>query len=214
MKTWALLGVVALMVSSTGCRKPRASMDYFEASQSYSVLVARLGDEAYVDPDMSRIETLLARVPGDSLDAAAARELLATIGKERARIAREKTAANVEPDGPDSRPSRVDSSPGEQKISDESLSSPAVGMSEAHFIAKYGECFKKSMNLAMGSQAVVADVFKLVDQASCAPKFDAFKGKLVVVAWGKVFKIIHESEVRVVKAAVDGGLAGDAGASK
>src|SRR5687768_6228438 len=85
---------VALMagLSLAGCKKPKASLEFTEAKGLHSTLVARDGDDAYESEDMARVEALLDKVPADSLDAAAAAELKASIDAERRRIAAEAAA--------------------------------------------------------------------------------------------------------------------------
>jgi hypothetical protein len=83
---------LALLVLAPGCKKPKPSPEYAEASGAYSTLTAKLGDDAYADPEMTRIEGLLQSVPADSLDAAAAKELFGKIQAERKRVADEAAA--------------------------------------------------------------------------------------------------------------------------
>src|SRR4051794_1886122 len=86
MRTLALICALLLVA---GCHKPKPSLEYIEASGRYTSLTAELGDDAYADPEMTRLEDLLHKVPADSLDAQKAAELLAVIASERKRIADE-----------------------------------------------------------------------------------------------------------------------------
>ncbi len=86
LRAKSLLAVMAFVL---GCR-PRASAEYEEAHLLFSHLYAVNLDAAYVRPEMDRVVGLLERVPPRSLDAAAARELLARIQAGRAQLAREE----------------------------------------------------------------------------------------------------------------------------
>ncbi len=92
MRIATCLAVGALVLLAQGCNRHKPSPEYEEASGSYSNLVARLGDDAYADAEMDRIEGLLAKVPPASSDAKAASDLTATIASERKRVAAEAAA--------------------------------------------------------------------------------------------------------------------------
>ena len=77
-----------VVVAVLGCR-PRPSPEYEEAHQRFSRLYAVHLDGAYARPEMDRVVSLLQRVPPQSLDAAAARDLLARIEAGRAQLAHE-----------------------------------------------------------------------------------------------------------------------------
>jgi len=73
---------------------------YQEASALFDTLTNQMGDDAYGDPRMDRVESLLATVPGNSLDAPAAAELSRRIAAGRAAF-RERQAEEVpEPAAP------------------------------------------------------------------------------------------------------------------
>ncbi len=72
-----------------GCR-PQASPEYEEAHLRFSHLYAVHLDAAYARPEMDRVVSLLESVPPKSLDAAAARELLARIQTGRAQLVLEE----------------------------------------------------------------------------------------------------------------------------
>ncbi len=81
-----LLAALALL---PGCR-PNTSAEYAEAHRLFSQLYATHLDAAYTRPEMDRVVSLLQAVPDKSVDAAAARELLARIEAGRAQLAREE----------------------------------------------------------------------------------------------------------------------------
>jgi|GEM_PF-6025277 len=81
-----LLAALALL---PGCR-PDTSPEYGEAHRLFSQLYATHLDAAYARPEMDRVVNLLEAVPDRSVDATAARELLARIRAGRAQLAREE----------------------------------------------------------------------------------------------------------------------------
>ncbi|MBL8954179.1 MAG: hypothetical protein JNK82_25605, partial [Myxococcaceae bacterium] len=71
MRRLTCLVLAAGLLAFAACRKPKPSPAYTEASGTYTTLLARLGDDAYFDDEMTRIEGLLASVPANSSDAQA-----------------------------------------------------------------------------------------------------------------------------------------------
>lgn len=86
MRRFAL---IVCLFAATACHK-KSSREFYDAQGRYSVITARLGDDAYDDDEMNRIEALLRGVPANAKEAAQAQALLATIGGERVRVAHEK----------------------------------------------------------------------------------------------------------------------------
>ena len=84
--------MLCLLAMVAGCRRSKPSPEYAEAAALHSVLVARLGDDAYADPEMDRAVGLLVAVPPESSDLPAAEKLMQLIGTERQRIAAEAAA--------------------------------------------------------------------------------------------------------------------------
>jgi murein DD-endopeptidase MepM/ murein hydrolase activator NlpD len=89
VRAWPLLLASATAALLLGCQ-PRASPEYEEAHQRFSQLYAVHLDSAYALPEMDRVVRLLEAVPSGSLDAAAARELLARIAAGRAQLEEEE----------------------------------------------------------------------------------------------------------------------------
>ncbi|PTL77069.1 TlpA disulfide reductase family protein [Vitiosangium sp. GDMCC 1.1324] len=82
-----------LLVTSLACgRRKQPSEEYTQAYLAFGRLTATRLDQAYLDPEMTGIEERLRRVPAESLDAAAAAELLSRIARERQRVQREQDA--------------------------------------------------------------------------------------------------------------------------
>lgn len=86
---WSLFFATATLALLLGCH-PRPSPEYEEAHQLFSQLYAVHLDAAYTRPEMERVVSLLKAVSPKSLDAAAARDLLARIEAGRAQLAAEE----------------------------------------------------------------------------------------------------------------------------
>ena len=84
----------AALLLLLGC-KPQASPEFTEAHQLFSQLYAVHLDAAYARPEMEGVVSLLKAVPANSLDAAAARELLSRIEAGRAQLARDEARSNA-----------------------------------------------------------------------------------------------------------------------
>ena len=74
---WPSLGLAA---------RKEPSPEFTRASERFNKLYAKELDDAYLDPAMREVEALLEKVPPDSLDAAAAAQLLSRIRENRARL--------------------------------------------------------------------------------------------------------------------------------
>ena len=186
--TWlALLGLLALGLQS--CKKPKPSLEYTEASGSYTTLVAQLGDDAYEDPQMDHIEDLLKRVPADSLDATAAAELLRTIAGEKRRLANEAVA-------------RGRASPTEVAVFDpprppEPQASPDAGASGElepgmtfDEIKKVSDsCFAPTGPVKLRNpdrSETVAEMYERVDALRCRDRYSKYEGRFLVLRDGKL----------------------------
>lgn len=86
-----LAGLLLMAGLACGSRK-QPSEEYTQAYLAFGRLTAAKLDLAYVDPEMTAIEELLRRVPGQSMDAEAAAQLLSRIAQERQRVQREQQA--------------------------------------------------------------------------------------------------------------------------
>ena len=83
-RPFALL--LALSLAGAGCSRKEPSPEFTRASEKFNKLYAQQLDDAYLDPGMREVEALLEKVSPDSLDAAAARQLLTRIREGRGRF--------------------------------------------------------------------------------------------------------------------------------
>jgi hypothetical protein len=200
--SWLLLGAIGLGMV-VGCKKPpQSSPEYTEASGSYTTLTATMGDDAYADPGMSRIESLLFNVPPESLDATAARELLAKIGQERARVAAE-AAAHKKALEDATKPTVMPDSPPSNEAPEKPVAAGPVhvgiGMTTDEVSRAGGECFHYTQTLtvrnANGSE-VDGVIWERGDAARCQEAFPDLSGRMLVFESNKLVQIIDKSQIR------------------
>jgi hypothetical protein len=207
-RSWRRLAACALALAAA-CRRPGPPDPHFEqALHLYQQLYASELDEAYSHPKMEEVIVLLQKVDKRSVDASAAQGLLGTIqrGREEAvriRVEREKlreaaaqviaTPSNIDPVrvlertdagiphdpyGPDAPVHEINASTGGCLVP--------------------GEPFREAVTNRSGV------LYRLAPNPVCRDKLPGFVGQVVMVAEGKIYRRILESQVPH-PAAPDGG---------
>lgn len=184
---------MALLVATTmGCRKPKPSPEYAEAAGLHSTLVAGLGDEAYGDERMERVEALLAKVPADSADASAAAELVHLISRERRRIAQE-AAAHAKQLEAAAAPVAA-AAPPPQTLPPDTV--PA-GMTLEQ-LQQAGDCFMSTGPVTLhveGAADVTGERYERRDAGACAERFTRYEGRVLVFSGGKLVGNFDRAEL-------------------
>lgn len=188
------VSVAALAV--TGCRRdPGPSLEYVEAKGLHDRLIVNMGDDAYADPQMGEVESLLKRVENRSPDHEAAQTLLATIAAERERVEREAAAAARASDAP------VDLSAAFERDEEEQTSTveaeadattdagvievPVTGMAEAEFREKFSDCFEPAEEMLVTGVGL-RPTFRLQESEACRARYKGFATLAVVIDSGKI----------------------------
>ncbi len=211
--------LAAALLAFAACRKPKPSPAYTEASGAYTTLLAKLGDDAYADDEMTRIEGLLASVPGDSLDAQAAAELKAKINAERTRVAQEAAeheramASALAPTSPDPAPRGAEAPSAAAGEPDAGASSDfRAGMTLDELRKVSGGCFTSAGPLTLrnpdGSEAP-AEMFERLDSTLCNTRYAKYGERFLVFRDGKLAGDFPRSSLTQIK--IGGGSAGGAG---
>jgi hypothetical protein len=206
MRTLLALVFGALALSSAACRRPKSSPEYVEASGAYSTLVAKLGDDAYADPEMARIEGLLDKVEADSLDAQAASQLKGTIAAERKRVQEEAAEHQAALDSvakgtpPDDSP-RAASPPPEAAAAADAGQTDALttGMSVDEARKVTDNCIEFSQTIrvrAVDRTESDAQAWALRDLNSCKDRFPRYVGQVLVFQDGKYLSNFDRGAVR------------------
>lgn len=214
MRRLSLLVLPILVV--LGCSKPKPSADYAEAQAAFDSVTARMGDDAYADAEMARIEGLLARVPADSPDAAAANALKGKIASEKARVAednkrreadlavlRAPVAAAPSPIAEEPKPPPPP--PPTDPVEDSSQ--PQVGLPLDQFQKKFGPCFSEGEMITVSNLGVRARAFSLGGSEDCKKKHADFATKWVLINEGKIIGMVGKDSVKQMSATPDAGPA-------
>lgn len=192
--------LAAAGLSLGACRRPTNSPDYVEASGLYDQLVYDQGDDAYLSPEMTQVEGLLAKVPPDSLDAQATRELLAKIRSERARVKKERDEAEkaVAPaptlDDWGKEPAPEEAAREEQ--ADGGPTQPTPGMALAEFKQRFGGCFDPGKDIVLAG-AGLRQTYEMRDRDECRKRHPGFDGLVVVIDAEKVGGFAQKSALRL-----------------
>lgn len=219
-----LLTALLVVAAPVACRKPaQPSEAYTQAHTRFGKLYGEKGDDAFVDPALAEVESLLAQVPADSLDAQAAQELRARIqtGKQQAAAqqkAREDAMAKAREQGPagsggfgsdtgssyaaapsDSEPEGEDSDGGTDGA-DAGAGVPGVGTPEAQ-LASSG-CFQKGEPLEVKGRGR-RDRWELADRPACRQQYASLQDQALIIEEGKVLAQVPKSSIQAIP--VDGG---------
>ncbi|WPB82427.1 hypothetical protein KYC5002_25345 [Archangium violaceum] len=212
-----------VVAAPLACRKPaQPSEAYIQAHKRFGKLYGEKGDDAFLDPEISEVESLLAQVPTDSLDAPAAQELRARIqtGKQQAAAqekAREDAMAKAREPGPGSTGfgSDMGSSPapapsGSEPSDEDSDASTddadagtgvlGVGTPEAQ-LASSG-CFQKGEPLEVKGRGL-RDRWELADRPACRQQYASLQDQALIIEEGKVLAQVPKSSIQAIP--VDGG---------
>ena len=211
--TRLLLLLVTLAAALCGCRKPLPSPDFIAASSEYSNVVATQGNDGYFLPDMEEVLARLARVSEKSSDYAAARALIETIAKERARITADKAAAAKLFNTPVPMPSAPQAAapPPEPEaalpaaaVAKAPEDSFARGASWAPLQAKFFGCIIPSGTISLsaldGGAPTDLDAFELYDSADCRKKIPALVQSVALIQDGRIKQLSPKSAIKQVEA--------------
>ncbi len=202
------LFLIGLVAAAGACKRAKPSNEYTEAAGLHSTLVARLGDAAYADDEMSRVEGLLDKVPADSTDAAAAAELKRLIGSERKRIEDERLAHEREMESLLDAPTTTDSPravdpPPEAPTADTDAGSSYLeltpGMSVDDLKKVSGDCFASTGPIKLrrpDKTEVDGELFERRDTGTCRERFEHYAGRVLVFRDGKLAANYDKAEVR------------------
>ncbi len=198
---WAPIMVAAVVLSLPGCRKQRA-LQFFDLEVKVSVLVSRMGDDAYEDPAMDPLLAALKAIPSDTVEGPAANALVQDIESHRARIGKERAAAALPPrgviDAPYQPTTAVPARPPADSQDAATPDAPFGGMPIADFEAKYGSCTTRS-------EAGDAVRLSNLDSALCRLKFKIGATTNVTYRFANGVLVERSEETRT-QVILDGGV--------
>lgn len=223
MRTLSLLLLAVVLAVGSGCKKKQPSQEFTDASTQFAALYGEKLDEAYLDPAMDDIVSKLQRVPEDSTDTQAAKELLARIETGRAKL-REQAAAReaakaealktqvvpFNPTNTGTTQTNTQVEPPPQAATPDAGPNVAVaprpGMTLAEFDKAFGDCFDYGVTIFLeGAGQGAADSRTLKDLNRCKDRLPGYEGKMVLFQNGSVVNIVNKADIKAVTPEQDGG---------
>ncbi|WP_342373915.1 hypothetical protein NVS55_21005 [Myxococcus stipitatus] len=219
----ALLSSLVLMLSA--CRREAGppSAEFEQASRQFTALYAQKLDEAYLDPQMGAIEAQLQRVPQDSVDAPASRELIQRIQQNRARMqdaatARQKAVASARELPPGTPSTALPPLPPAPKAEAEDAGSPDAGVVNgpqtgtpaSELVAGFRGCFRRGLPINVEGRGI-REAWELNDSTACRLEYPSHTGMVLLTEEGKVLTLLPKSSVRTVTQTQDAGTQPSAG---
>jgi hypothetical protein len=214
-----------LVVAPVACRKPaQPSEAYAQAHTRFGKLYAAKGDEVFVDPELAEVDALLAQVPANSLDAAAANELRGRLqaGRQQAEARRKaQDEALAQARAPGEMPAGMRNSPSAPSTPEPSSPEPSsepedagtagvpgIGTPEAVLASGFSGCFQKGEPLEVRGRGL-RDRWELQDRPACRQQYGSLQDQILITENGKVFGLAPKSSIQALPA--DGGLPPDGG---
>ena len=209
------LALPLALAAAIACQKAPGppSPEYAEARSRHLALVARFADDADGRPEMDAVLTLLGRVPADSVDAPAARELADRVAEGRRRLAAEQaererriaTAGPAQWTPSAGVPAGGGAPPGEQRPA------IALGMKLEDFRAAHGECFESGSPIQIeipegdgGMAARPGEAFALKGDPACQERYPGQVGQVAVFSQGALVAVRPAGDLKAVVKKVPG----------
>lgn len=213
------LALVLLLAVVSACGRKEPSPEYTRASERFNKLYAKQLDDAYLDPAMHEVEALLERVPTDSLDAAAASQLLTRIRDGRKRLeqaSKDREQAMADARTPPSFSGRSVSPPPASGLPTTvavkpppapdagAPTAPSAGMATRDFNRLFGDCFESAGPVEVNGRGT-RDSFTMVDSSRCRTNLPTMVNSVVLADSQSVLGVVPKSALR--REPIDGGPA-------
>ena len=199
--------ILCAVLAAAGCRRATNLPDanYQQASGLYQQLYVSQLDDAYGDPKMDEVVSLLQKVDPASLDAEAAAAKIGAIqhGREelgKSRAAREKkfataqAAAVAPPVEIDPRKILAQNAPDAGPVQDPY--GPGASLSEIN--SGTGGCLSGYEPFHENGTGVSGTVYRLVPGAGCAGKLPGYVGQAVLVVDGRIYRRLADPNPSIV----------------
>jgi hypothetical protein len=199
----------------SGCRKKQLPSErYTEAHELFTKLYVAQLDDAFSDPQMSRVEELLKEVPENSSDYPDASALARRIREGRKKLqeaesARRAAAAKALASGPYQRMFDGKApAPESASAEDAGASQPSPHMPLAEFTQRFSGCFRASDKINLVGKGMV-DSWELKDIANCRDRHPGFDQLFVLTDSKEIVTSVAKSLVEY--RLPDGGLLSEGG---
>jgi hypothetical protein len=216
----ACIPLLVALCLVAGCRRRSTgpSQDYETAATLYQQLYVTLLDDAYGDARMDEVVAGLKRVDPASVDAPAAGDLLGTIERGRAELAKQRAERAKRTEGVTApKPVQIDPS----AVLAMSRGAPAMeadptgtGASISELNRRYGGCLVSDQSFREQVTGKSGTVYTLAPYSACREKLPGFVGQAVMVIDGLIYRRIPLAEAQLTptpdagRAAVPDGGAG------
>ncbi len=189
--------ILFAVLAAAGCRRATNAPDanYQQASRLYQQLYVSQLDDAYGDPKMDEVVSLLQKVDPASQDAEAAAAMIGAIQHGREELAKSRAARAKKFDAAQAAavapPVEIDP----RKILAQNTPAPGPvqdpygpGASLAEINAGTGGCLSSYEPFHENGTGVSGTVYRLVAGAGCAGKLPGYVGQAVLVVDGRIYR--------------------------
>lgn len=216
------VSAVLLAAAVAACTRsaPKSDASFEKAQRLYQQLYAVQLDDAYGDPKMDQVATLLGTVDPDSADGPSAKAMLHSIEAGRATLAKEREARakmaatasqgikaiNLDPDRILAASAPPDAGPPPDAY--------GAGASLAELNATTGGCLVGQESFTERGTGKTGVVYRLSGSAACASALPGFVGQAVLVSEGRLYRRLDDATLpkplppqQATPAGLDAGLA-------
>jgi hypothetical protein len=207
-----LISLAALIALGSCSKRGKPSAEFTQAHAMFARIYGEKLDEAFDDSRMEMVEQLLAKVPADSSDAAAAHELSQRITAGRAQaqaeakkrseaLAAARTPVQVPPSSfPRTSPTEMDA--GAPTVDAGPPLNPSPGMPYAQFIELFSGCFRQRNSILVEGRGM-REAWELKDIANCRDRHPGFEDMIVIIDENLILTTVRKDSIKMVVA--DGG---------
>jgi hypothetical protein len=187
--------ICLLTIALAGCRSRSPDPNFQQANAIYQQLYATQLDDAYGDPKMDEVVSLLHKVSSRSMDAERAEALLRIIQQGREDLKKQQAEREKMADAAAQSlaSSHVDIDPAKILASREPDAGTAVdpfgpGATVADLNAKSGGCLVDNEPFTEQGTGVTGTVYRVAPSETCRSKLPGLNGQIVLVVNGKIYR--------------------------
>lgn len=189
------VAICLLLLALAGCRRTTGPDDnYQQASALYQQLYATELDDAYGDPRMDEVVTLLRKVDPRSVDAQQAEMLLGTIQRGKDQLAKERAErAKLADVAARNAPPLVNIDPSQFVSASEPDAGPpqdpfGTGALVSELNKQSGGCLDENEPFHEQGTGVTGTVYRVAPSDGCRSKLPGMVGQAVLVVNGKIYR--------------------------
>ena len=212
--------VLALTLGLAGCRNPppEPSAAYDQAWRLYANLYARQLDDAFANPSMDQVVTLLKQVPAGSADGNAAKALLARIDDGRKALAKDRVEqaklratltpgpaspqllaalASAQPPADAGQPAAPPAAAEPVDAGPAAVDPFATGAPIADLNRDSGGCLVASDPFRENGSGKTGETYRLASSSGCQAKLPGLQDVVLLVVDGRIYRRMSAKDVPV-----------------